>query len=219
MDNIDDATKTSDAKARGTRLRYLRESVFDKKRSELSNLISINHETLKSWELGKWGGLTAEGARRVIKYAIENGHFITLDWLYYGKGELFSESVTTRLIGNEELIKTLGFDSKVWNELLLFRQRGDCLELIVTDSSMYPYYKPGDIVVGQVGQSSDCEGKDCIIILKNGEKIFRRVRRVLSAIEIEVLSLNAVDSSITKYILETVSIDVMAPVSMIRRKT
>jgi len=76
----------STAEARAERLRRLR-NLANLSRKEMCNTDFLNINTLKAWELARFGGLPKDGANKVIMRVAQEGVTCSIDWLLYGKGE------------------------------------------------------------------------------------------------------------------------------------
>lgn len=86
----------STAEARAERLRRLR-NLANLSRKDMCNT-DLNFNTLKAWELARFGGLPKDGADKVIRRIAKEGVICTADWLLYGKG------ITPQLTTERELI-------------------------------------------------------------------------------------------------------------------
>ena len=72
-------------KAKGERLKRIRH-LGNLSREEFCEGSEINLATLISWEVGRFGGLSSKGAKRVIARAAKEGVFCTIEWLLYEIG-------------------------------------------------------------------------------------------------------------------------------------
>ncbi len=154
--------------------------------SNLSPRQEVGASTVQAWEEGKSGGLTTKGAQRVISALKDEGVFCTLEWLLHGEGQ--SPYVTEKaFLGARETASeflntvTLSDADIIAKELHTFRTLNhDVLDMLVYDDGMYPTYQPGDTVAGKRFQGemlAELMGRDCIIEIKTGEVLCRRLRR------------------------------------------
>lgn len=74
----------STPQARADRLRRLRHLANLSRKDMCDQELNIN--TLKAWELARFGGLPKDGAEKVIKRVAKEGVMCTSDWLLHGLG-------------------------------------------------------------------------------------------------------------------------------------
>jgi len=141
IDNIFENTEAlSSPMARGERLKKLR-NLANADREELCNVEGLNANTFKGWELGRFGGLTKDGAQRVINRIAQENIICSLDWLLYGTG------IEPIVIANNDHIRVS--DPIIAKELVLFQALvGDILYLEINESVSFNDYQLGDIVAG-----------------------------------------------------------------------
>ncbi len=185
MSAIDPIDVKSRPQARGRRLKSLRK-MADLSRKAMTVKHEISASTIQAWEEGKSGGLTTKGAQRVIAALKDEGVFCTLEWLLHGEGQ--SPYVTQKaFLGARETPSeflntvTLSDADIIAKELNVFRTlNDDVLDMLVYDDGMCPHYQPGDTVGGKRFQDeniNDLIGRDCIIEIKTGEVLCRRLRK------------------------------------------
>ncbi|MFT3741842.1 MAG: helix-turn-helix domain-containing protein [Gammaproteobacteria bacterium] len=168
------------AKARGERLKALRlMSGFT--RNGFAKKHNLSASTIQSWEAAKAGGLTERGAERMLHLLREEGICCSIEWLLFGTG-------SSPQLANPQFNKLrevaamyhLPEQTAINLELAFFRKQvRHCMEYVVTDDGMAPYYRPGDYVAGRRRSGpalAGLAGCDCIVQLKNGESLLRRVR-------------------------------------------
>lgn len=184
MSAIDHTNVKSRPEARGRRLKSLRK-MADLSRKAMTLKHEISASTVQAWEEGKSGGLTTKGAQRVIAALKNEGVFCTLEWLLHGEGQ--SPYVTEKaFLGARENTSefpnpvTLSDADIIAKELNVFRTLNhDVLDMLVYDDGMYPHYQPGDTVAGKRFHGvnmAELIGRDCIIEIKTGEVLCRRLR-------------------------------------------
>lgn len=140
-DNISNRLEAlSSPAARGERLKKLR-NLANADREELCNVEGLNANTFKGWELGRYGGLTKEGAERVIDRIANENVICSKEWLLYGIG------IEPIVITNNNNIHVS--DSMIAKELVLFQAFvGEILYLEINDVSPFNEYQMGDIIAG-----------------------------------------------------------------------
>jgi len=171
--------------ARGRRLKSLRK-MADLSRKAMTIKHEISASTIQAWEEAKSGGLTMKGAQRVISALKDEGVFCTLEWLLHGEGQ--SPYVTQKaFLGARETPSeflntvTLSDADVIAKELNVFRTLNhDVLDMLVYDDGMCPLYQPGDTIGGKRFQGENLAnliGRNCIIEIKTGEVLCRRLRK------------------------------------------
>lgn len=163
----------SSPQARGERLRRVR-NLANLSRAQICDPGGLNYNTFKGWELGRFGGLTRSGARRVCARLAEAGVNCTLDWLLDERGappEVTFQSATPQPASDQNQDLTA--------ELNLFHQHfPGALDYTVTDDSMYPQFKMGDVVAGiKTTDLANANGQPAIIKLSDGRSLLRIVKQ------------------------------------------
>jgi transcriptional regulator with XRE-family HTH domain len=207
-------------KLRGKRLRWLR-NIANLSRQELENRYHVNTSTLKGWEIGRSGGLSEKGARKILKIFDRHGVLCSFEWLMYeiGIGPQIRErikkfSVQNNIEGNDEKrLMVKGSNSFCQNNK-------KPMEFIVVDKGMEPYYFRGDYVggIGYFGNNiKKTVGFNCIIQTQSGELFLRRIRKGSKQDCYDLVCTN-LQADIEKPILYDIRLVSAAPVIWIRRK-
>ncbi len=162
----------SSPKARGKRLKMAR-MVLDLTRHSLEGKYQISASTVQSWESAKSGGLTRQGAVRILVALQQEGLNCSLEWLLYGVGmppRLASQPAVSASVPSENIIQ----------ELILFRSLNEnALSIMLTDDGMSPHYQPGDYVAGRIRTGEAIKSlinQDCIIETAHNEILLRRLK-------------------------------------------
>src|SRR5436189_227089 len=140
-------------KAKGERLKRVRR-LANLSREEFCLDGETNVATLISWEVGRFGGLSAKGASRVIARVAKEGVFCTPEWLLYeiGSGPEVKADFKKHNIQSEDIDTdtTLSSeDDSIIQEVILFRKLNKhAIDYIVEDDAMLPRYCIGDYVAG-----------------------------------------------------------------------
>lgn len=175
----------SSAKARAERLKRLR-NLANLNRKQICEGNDININTLKGWEIARYGGLPKDGAEKIVTRVKHEGVISSVDWLLHeiGPGPFIipdfhkSQTLSTVKIIESSAINEI---TSITEELLLFRKyHSNAIEFILTDSSMEPTYRIGDRVAGvkYAGETiANTVGQDCIVQLKNGQTLLRNVQQ------------------------------------------
>ncbi len=168
--------------ARAERLRRVR-GLSNLSRQELCEQEGLNYNTLRGWELGRFGGLSETGAKRVSLRLLEAGVLCSSDWLLYEIGpspEFSPAAAHTPALLETELTPDQAKQNKyIAEEVQLFRtHHARSLDFRVSDASMLPQFAPGDIVAGV--KTTDFEsliGTIAIVVLKEGTTLLRQVHQ------------------------------------------
>ena len=170
--------------ARAARLKRLR-NLANLTRSEMCGTGEININTLKGWEIGRYGGLPLDGAQKVITRIAKEGVTSTIDWLLYetGMGPVISD-ITSKNHQESDTKQTESIEDEdvlIQAELLYFKQfYKDTIDYAVKDDGMAPQYQVGDTVAGikHYGTSIDSLiGMDCIVQLNDGRVLLRQIKK------------------------------------------
>lgn len=174
---------SSDPKVRGLRLRQLRQLTGSKPgkpltRAALERKHGLNARTLKNWELGHGGGLSEKGARRAISIYRKEGIGCSITWLLEGVGQaparIFKDAPQRNPNQVTNPIDTIDQEREYFISL---HTEGIAFE--VKDDAMAPSYMPGDVVGGIRHSAQDIIkliNHDCIVELKTGEILIRRLQ-------------------------------------------
>lgn len=173
--------------ARAERVKRVR-NLANLSRKEICNDGTLNINTYKGWELGRYGGLPLDGADKIVTRVAKEGVICAPEWLLYGIGE--SPKVITDFTQIKKIEKTgsASFrlddaeqESVMLEELLLFRNHfNDITYMIVSDDGMLPFYKPGEFVAGvpRYGDKiQEVVNFDCIVQIDNGQILLRSLRK------------------------------------------
>src|ERR1700733_6271968 len=76
----------SSEEARAERVKRVR-NLANLSRKEMCNDGTLNINTYKGWELGRYGGLPLDGADKIVARVAKEGVICTAKWLLYGTGE------------------------------------------------------------------------------------------------------------------------------------
>lgn len=179
------------------RLKYVRE-IMRLSRGYLEDKYHMPATTLKSWENGL-SQLTEKGIKRCIDMYHQEGMLISRDWLLSGNGlsprvsldmgkYLASELLYVRHNHPSINVPQIGEDAKpyeddenksILREAAFFKESyKNAVVLMVSSDDMEPVYQAGDYVGGRFlyGKNIDIGVKrDCIVRLKNGELLLRRL--------------------------------------------
>src|SRR3990167_5603041 len=139
----------SDSQARGQRVKILR-ALANLDRKNVEERYHINFNTLKGWELARHGGLTENGAKKILMMCECEGIQCTLDWILYGigMGPFFEEN------------------------------NKNTLSMKITDHDMAPFYQKNDYVAGIQCQNHEIDkllNSPCIIKLNSKKTLILRI--------------------------------------------
>lgn len=182
----------------GERIRYLR-NIIGLARHEVASKYGIPEITLRSWEAEK-SKLTERAMIRCIRYLGQEGILTNSEWINYGRG---NEPRLTEPKSAKDLVQTIDsniisclFDTQdqdILKEVTAFKELyQDSVILLVSGDNMEPLFHAGDYVGGRLVSLDDidiCVGKDCVVILADGSKHFRRVLKSTEG-KINLLSIN-----------------------------
>lgn len=172
------------SKAKGERLRRLR-SLANLSREEFCSDGEINLTTLISWELGRFGGLSAKGASRVLARVAKEGVFCTPEWLLYDIGAGPEVRADYKKLGQSfEEVDLNANDSaekaRIVEELILFKKLNKhSIEFIIEDDAMFPHYRIGDYVAGTKRFGEKIKSLitwDCIVQTSDGRILLRNLQ-------------------------------------------
>lgn len=180
----------SSPEARAKRVRQLR-NMANMTREQLCQDGNIAMASLKRWELGYYGGLPVDGAKKIIECTSRKGIVCSLEWLLHEVGQsplidmqfrnqspLLKSIETTK---SKKLLPLREEEHLIINELLLFRQHhAHAIDLKINDDGLFPKYQINDYVAGicvprKHFHSLLCQ--DCIIQIQSGQMLLRNLRR------------------------------------------
>lgn len=171
------------SKAKGNRVKRVR-YLANLTREAFCEGSSVNLSTLISWEVGRFGGLSSKGAKKIVERVAKEGVICTPEWLInqVGPGPTLHadiESVIGNLTNLPLKVSAL-LPPTIQKELVLFKSLySNSIDLIVDDDSMLPVYNVGDLVAGAKRYRGDIDsliGETCIVQLKNGETLLRNLQ-------------------------------------------
>jgi len=208
--------------ARGIRLRRIR-NMANLTRQQLCEHSEININSLKGWEIGRYGGLTRSGAEKIINLAINEGVQCTLDWLMYGIGigpSVNAITIKTYSCIESELQSIKSEDEKIANELALFKKHyRNAIDFLVIDDGMSPTFQQGEYVAGinlTENKINDAIGFNCIVKIGNGNILLRQLRKGSKLGTYTLVCLNI--NHMPEPIVYNVNIKSAAPVIFHRKK-
>lgn len=179
----------------------------------------INRNTLISWENARFGGLTTNGAVRVLAKVTQEGVHCSLEWLMNGAG--LEPSVNPIFFIPENNTIELNEEIVIAYELAFFKANNlHAVDMIVDDDGMFPEYQESDYVAGKKKIGKDIQhtiGRNCIVQTKDNEVLLRNVRE---GIDPETYTLICNNPAIKKRssIVLNVRLFYAAPVIWHRRK-
>lgn len=200
----------SSPEARGKRIRFLREHLLSLTREEFCLDSNITASSLKGWELAWGGGLSQQGAIKIVNHAKELNIYCTDSWLMHGIGR--SATKITKDLDIEE-----GDESHIAKELLLFREIPDSIDTVIKDDGMIPLLYPGNYVGGIIVRNiENAIGKECIIIADNGDTFIRILKHGEESGRYDLVCLNE-HTTFTKKEIKNITIKSAAPIVWIRK--
>lgn len=187
------------ADARGQRVKRIR-NMANLTRQQLCEKSNININSLKGWEIGRYGGLTWQGAEKIVNQVANENVQCTIDWLMYGIGvgpsvqTSVSNNITTDLLPADSYFFTQDEEEKINKELALFKKHyNDVIEFKVDDDSMTPFFHRDEYVAGIAlsGEKIDqAVGLNCIVQMENGIVLLRQLRKGSMPKTYTLISLN-----------------------------
>lgn len=158
------------------RLKHLR-SIIRLDRKTFAAKHEIPEITLRLWENGRMP-ITDKAIERCLTAYRQEGIDVTEQWLKYGTGN--APGINYSLMS---FLETRTFDEdplkkNIENDFLYFsNQYPDCILFKINSKEMEPVYKSGDFVIGRKNNKdiSTLHNQDSIVLLENGEIVFRRV--------------------------------------------
>lgn len=174
--NINHRSSLDSAEKRANRLKRIR-NLADLSREQLCDDGTINRNTLIGWENARFGGLTKNGAKKVLAITSKKYVYCTLNWLMQGIGPEPSVIPLPHLQRSD--IHPSNEEKIIESELSLFMARNNnAVNLYVSDASMLPQFQCGDVVAGKKKYASEIQaaiGYDCIVEIQNGTVLLRHL--------------------------------------------
>lgn len=192
-------------------------------RKSFADNCDISMPTLRAWEEPPSGrnGLTDKGAQRFIKALNFLGVTCTIEWLFTGVG--FGPRLLQSITRHQDDILdgiTWGEDETILKDIASFKKNNpDPIIMLISDTSMQPYYEYGDYVAGNKKYASDIEGLiglNCIVEF-NGETLVRKIVS-MSLQKKYTLSVLSMDGIVSFPYLTDVEIFSAAEIVWIRKK-
>lgn len=211
----------SSPQARAGRLKRVR-NLANLSRLEMCQGSGFSVETLKGWENCRHGGLSKQGALKVVKRLALAGVTCSTDWLLYEIGA--PPQIHDLQMQNHSDIPdsaAVSFDQDRENaaeELMLFRTHyPKSLSYVVADESMLPGFAPHDIVAGLKARNlEDAVGQYSIAILHDGKQLLRMVTKGNEPGCFTLISMNP-HAQVPDLFLTNVSVKMFVPVIWHRR--
>lgn len=149
---------------------------------------SIPTSNFQNWEGPRYGGLTENGAKKILLVCEAEGIDTTLEWLMHGvePGPRLNEKYLykhdpQRVSEVQNILQMNSELGLIADELSLFKRnyQQQTLDMMVVDDGMEPFYSIGDYVAGKYFSGSDLAkavGCDCIVRLEDGSLLFRHLK-------------------------------------------
>lgn len=170
----------STPEARAARVKRLR-NLANLSRKEMCDGEDLNANTLKGWEIARYGGLPLDGAHKIVKRVAREGVLCTVEWLLYEDGPAPSVNVSQAIEQHTSDTPRQPEEMNIEEELALFHKHyPSAIHYVVQDDSMRPFYERGDVVSGtqKTGQHiEDILGANCIVQLASGQLLCRRLHK------------------------------------------
>lgn len=196
---------------RGQRIKSLRQTLRYSRRA-FAQRHQLKAATIQSWEDGRYGGLTEQGARVLAQAFREEGLKVYEEWLMHGHGEdPLATTATTRESPAKNSIET---------QLQQFlNQHPNAIDAFITDDALAPLLLPGDLVAGVRHFQEEIEqalNQVCIVQLKNNQLLIRYVTTHQKPGYIQLKPTNP-KSTLTNQTVSQQDIFSLAPIVWFRR--
>lgn len=215
------------------RLKYLR-AMLRLSRSYIEQKHHLSAATLKAWENGACR-LTEKGLNRCISIYRQEGIMVNREWILDGvglsprlaidMGRYLSTELQyperhdqPRINDSDSLALPYNIDddnSCILHEAGFFKDSyPDAIVLMVKTDDMEPVYQIGDYVGGRLRYGKDIDSivkRDCIVRLKNGELILRRLFKSIKGNYYNLACINPLPTTATPIIFDA-DIESAAPV-------
>lgn len=172
---IEDEYSTPEARAE--RLRRIR-NLANLSRKEICGTDDININTYKGWELGRFGGISSDGAEKVIKIITKSGVICSTEWLLYGKTPAPTLISETNFCEGDADEMTGSLISKEFS--IYHGATKNAVLIEVTDDGLSPHYQMGDFLAGEKKFNDEIEltvEQVCIIETIDGKKMTRYLKK------------------------------------------
>lgn len=165
----------------GERLKHLR-ALLGASRLFLQEKHKLPEATLKSWENGV-KELTLAGAKRCAEAYRSEGLIVTESWILEGAGlSPASADAMNQYFSSTNQEECLDYQDDeicmIRDAHLFEKSYTNAIIMMVSSNEMSPVYTPGDYIGGKLRYGEDVDmaiNKNCIVRLKNGDLIFRRL--------------------------------------------
>lgn len=208
----------------GERLKFMR-SISMLSRNDVFRKYGISSSSIDSWERNIAIPNKTSFQKLISAYKNE-GLNVSEKWIQTGAG---NPPVTNLLVNNslESIEKNKFLDDYLNKDKLLSKETEffkslykNAIVIQVSNDEMRPFYTPGDTIGGILKFGSEiehCIGKDCITLLKNGTKIFRRLIKNVATKKYNLICLNPYLAKTIEPTIFNAKIKAAAPVLWIRR--
>lgn len=214
----------STPEARAKRVKKVR-NLANLTRKQMCEGNSININTLKGWEIARYGGLPVDGSEKIVERVKTEGVVCTADWLIYeiGTGPYvipnFHESKRDLDLESEQPARGSEIneqESLILNELLLFREQfSNTTAYQVSDDGLSPAYQLEDYVAGikrHRDKITTVVGQDCIVQTDDGKTLLRNLRQGSTKGKFMLVCTNHNSSMVKEPVLYDVKLIYAAPV-------
>ncbi len=216
MNDLEQNTGSSFKVIRAIRLKKLRLLAKMSRRS-FSCMSGIKESTLQNWEAPRHGGLTEQGAYKLVAVYKSLQIYFDIDWLMYGRGR----SPVKHDMGMEKSSSKLRVSS-VKDEIQFMKKLyPDAVIHRVVDDSMMPLIPKGTVVMGKRAishQATVIHNHLSICLTESGEMLFRHVRATAEPDRFDLLILNSTTRS-KQICLYSRRLSLLAPVFWFRYQT
>jgi len=179
---MNNTEQQSSAKLRGKRLRLIRK-MSNLNLNDLANKYNFGISTIKYWECGKNQGLSAKGAKKIIKAMQSEGVQCSYAWLMDGIGlppQFVDVCLSNKAKPSESFDLNIYEEEKsIDQEIALFcKSISDAITLNIFDDGMEPIYCYNDSIGGKRIYDQDLPSiinKDCIVETADNQILCRRI--------------------------------------------
>lgn len=215
--NIHTNISAASKEMRAQRLKRLRKTT-GMSRKDFSKKHNISPGTLQNWETARFGGLTEKGANLIVSALRCEKIFCTFEWLMYqsGIGPNFEHIEPSNLKETKNHKQ-----STPQEDLIVFeRLNQNAIHLKIDDNTMFPHFKPRQLVAGTKKTSKQIAHYNGHICIVKPTCLDRHVLRVLKTHPKEknlyhLIHLNPLVHSITD-LNKIYMIEYIAPIEWIR---
>lgn len=211
----------------GERLKFMR-SISMLSRNDVFKKYGISSSSIDSWERNIAIPNKTSFQKLISAYKNE-GIDVSEKWLQTGVGNPPSTNLLVQTLNhsieptqkNKFLDDFLNKDKLLSKETEFFKSLyKNAVVIQISNDEMRPFYTPGDTIGGilKFGLEIDhCIGKDCIALLKDGTKIFRRLIKNVATKKYNLICLNPYLAKTIEPTIFNAKIKAAAPVIWIRR--